>query len=288
MRIFRIAVLVVVVVLLFGRFSYAMSESNAPNLPPIAVVPPPVGPGCYVYNSTNATWSSATCMSATDSSKIPPPFEGGVNGVYGIEETGIFISSGDVAVQFSQYSGETDSKYGSDTFSIQANTNYFTGNNGQLDWVQFTEQSSPSGAEACAWEIDLTTNNFNNHECMPTSIQTLSSSYSSYIESFAQSGTIQTEFCSYEQNKCWSATQTDTYGVANSWVSLSGTILGLGLQSTAEFTHPTNEMTKVTYDVDIHSVYMDYTTGEINNLNYYKQQNGCIREICYVSSWSSN
>ncbi|MGA2876071.1 MAG: hypothetical protein ABSE82_11110, partial [Nitrososphaerales archaeon] len=60
-----------------------------------------------------------------------------------------------------QYSGESDSGTGSsNNWSIQLNTNTFTGSNSQDDWVQFTYQQPVNVLgqnELCIWQIELTT-----------------------------------------------------------------------------------------------------------------------------------
>src|SRR5262249_8207948 len=43
-------------------------------------------------------------------------------------------------------------------FSIQDNTNAFTGNNGDLDAVQFVVQSDGTDNAICVWQIDATLN----------------------------------------------------------------------------------------------------------------------------------
>jgi hypothetical protein len=68
--------------------------------------------------------------------------EGNTYGVEGIIVQNRGLNQMPVQAVFSTYSGESDSTWGSNAWSIQANTNFFTGSNGQTDWVQFTEQNN--------------------------------------------------------------------------------------------------------------------------------------------------
>ena len=52
---------------------------------------------------------------------------------------------------------ETDTSYGSNAWSVQDNTNFFKGNNGHTDWVQFAFQYFGSGTpNTCIWQVDVT------------------------------------------------------------------------------------------------------------------------------------
>ncbi|MDG6928630.1 MAG: hypothetical protein JRN29_01100, partial [Nitrososphaerota archaeon] len=89
-------------------------------------------------------------------------------------------------IGFSKFSGESDSSQGGNDWSIQLNTNFFPGSNGDTDWVQFVEQNYPTYlyffgyATFCIWQVDVTTQSYPN-TCVGTSIQTLSSSAAPWI-----------------------------------------------------------------------------------------------------------
>jgi len=105
---------------------------------------PPSDPGCYHYTKTEG-WVSVPCLSQAQVQALPPP---GTNHIPGIEYRKLgkatpkypIISKAYVEVTFVQFSGETDTSFGSGAFSIQTNTNLFTGLNKHLDWVQFVLQ----------------------------------------------------------------------------------------------------------------------------------------------------
>jgi hypothetical protein len=271
--------------------------------PPVSPIPPglPVGIGCYYYGAVEG-WSSATCTSPAVASKLPRPVIGGsTNGVDGLSVigTGKILTEGFVTDWFSTYSGEKDSSWGSDSFSIQTNTNMFTGNNGQTDWVQFTEQYSPQGiSQDCVWNIDITTQSYA-PTCVTTPPQPLSAKFGADVVGEVTSKVVCFPISIPPRSVCflayyltsgymtpsgtWAVTALDTYGLHSAWTQTSGTILGLGGGSEAIFTHPT----KVGSAIGVYSAGLDsasifntvhpygYWTDESNNLNYRSMSSTC-------------
>jgi hypothetical protein len=124
--------------------SYRPSEAQTKN-PGASVggIPPmPNKVGCYEY--THDLWVSMPCLSPEKAASLPRPNEGGGFGVEGVRGGANILNALHVGVTFTQFSGESDSQYGSNDWSIQANTNYFAGNNGHNDWVQFVEANWPT------------------------------------------------------------------------------------------------------------------------------------------------
>jgi len=281
--------------------SIAASDQNAPLVP----TSQPPGLGCWVYTVSSPVWVSVPCVesnataSQTNSTALA---EGSGFGVEGAKpSTTCCIASGEEQVTFSQYSGEYDSGTNvQDDWSIQLNTNTFTGNNGQTDWVQFAYcQPCNGGNYLCVWQNDLSvTNGYHPGSCASISKQTLSSSYSAYVE-----GAIPTcynchdlsdEFC--VSSTCTSVVQTDTYGLYNNnWLHVSGDILGAGGGSEAVFTSPVSVYTGTTatefQKFSITGI-TDYTTGEWNNLGYYSTGTSCgtyngLQQSCTENAYSN-
>jgi hypothetical protein len=198
---------------------------------------------------------------------------------------------------FSKFSGESDSICGTNSFSLQGTTNDFTGSNGHDDAVQFAANNEwnvnnkngcqSGSAQACTEQVDIRYQVYT-LKCVSISVQTLSSTWTSYITAFASGGSVTTEFCSYQQNQCWSISDYDKYGLASHWNKLSGQILGTEGGSNAKFTSPTAMQTQVFFAGLTSGIYTSYLTDETNNLNYGSPSHFCQRAICYVVIQSTN
>jgi hypothetical protein len=287
-----------------GNSTITSSDRVNPRVSPI---PPglPVDMGCYYHGAAAEEWISAACTSPDVANKLPRPLIGGsTNGVDGLSiiGTGKVLTEGFATAWFSTFSGEQDSSWGSDSFSIQTNTNMFTGNNQQTDWVQFTEQYSPQGiSQDCVWNIDITTQYYV-PTCVTTPAQPLSAKFGADVvgEVTSRFVCIPLEFplrpicfqayyltsVYMTPSGTWAVTAADTYGLHGHWIQTSGTILGLGGGSEAVFTHPT----KVGSVIGVYAVGLDnatifntvhpygYWTDESNNLNYQSMSNTCYND----------
>jgi hypothetical protein len=247
---------------------------------------PPQVQGCYHYTNTTG-WKNISCATEDELKQIRahPPMEGNTYGIYGVTALNTKVTFGKVDVKFTQYSGESDSKKGTNTWSIQTNTNYFNGNNGQKDWVQFVYQNSPNSSyrnNFCTWQVvDVQPGpaDFSNVHCVTSGLpptQTLSSSYEAYTTGSYLSGSITGEFCINSGAQCWGVVTTDSYNLHSNWVDTSGTILGHSDLSVANFVSPTTETTTVTSTPETSMQEdPDTTTGEENNLSYTTHSWAC-------------
>jgi hypothetical protein len=256
-----------------------------PNLPT-----PPSTLGCAEYN--NGVWQSIPCLSQLAASSLPKPTEGGSAGVYGLTQSTLLIGT-EVKVSLSTFSGETDSSFGSGAFSIQGNTNPFTGSNGDEDGIQFTEQSGAGAGihVTCIWQVDITKQTYP-HTCVSNPVQKLAKGYSVYLSNTALKGKLTTEFC-VSSKTCYKVTASDKYGLDKHWTQFSGTLLGLGGGSEAIFTHPT------VMHAYVYLFFLDkakiFNTGpyteESNNLNIKSNKLSCTSsgiEDCELISESTN
>lgn len=228
----------------------------------------------------NVQQSVATSDKGLHNSTIP--MEGGISyGVEGAAGGGGVLNSGSVYVSFSQFSGETDNVWGSNAWSVQLNTNYFTGSNGQQDWVQFVYQQNLNNGSGSApysmfaiWEIDLSTNSYRSFDPQYLSSipVTLSTSTTIQIDGSVSGGNINAKLiiATSSGSNTWDISYQDLYGLSGRWSTVSGTILGAGGGSTADFNSPTQESTQLTasasttWDPYASTIYV---TGEKNNLN---------------------
>ncbi|MGI0079015.1 MAG: hypothetical protein ACRECH_05275 [Nitrososphaerales archaeon] len=279
-------ILLLIVLLLVNPMVISVSSSSSRSLTPysmpvpVASVPPPDSAGCYHY--TNETgWVPISCGPQIDlpvpkvaNTAPPPPSEGGNYRVYGGSASTNNLNRGEVLVDFSVFTAESDSNAGSNAWSIQTNTNTFVGGISDRYWVQFTEQNDPSGgySEACVWQIDVTVQQYHSY-CVSLPIQYLSLSYEAYVIGTASTSTylLSVQFCNYNTKQCWTRSIYDNYGLIGSWNQVSGTILGLGGGSKAQFTSSTDEQTFITLQASQSfstSIVKTTVTGEQNNLNY--------------------
>ena len=253
----------------------------------------PDGFGCGKW--TNETgWIKGTCVSPD----IPHPSEGGSNYLYGQSTNVNNLSEGEVEVSFVTYSGEKDDTDGAGYWSIQSNANEWQiGGTGDWYGAQFVEQNqgSSSGYD-CVWENDISQGLSGYHDwCSSTqpSSQTLSSSYDSYVDGYIDgSGNLVSEFCSYQQNTCWTASHADVNGLSTHWSTDNGNMLGYGDKTNADFTSPTDEYTYVTVfssSTYTPSAFHLSNTLETNNLNYISEsQTGCSSNNCQLFTESTN
>lgn len=211
---------------------------------------PPKKQGCYLYSSDK--WASKPCLSSkTVMRQGPPPalvgkYPPGVTfaGAAGAGSTAVADSYVfDLGINDSGKS-ESDTKYGSNAWSVQDNTNVFTGNNGNLDWVQFVFQYFGSGTpQTCIWQVDVTvaraTHNKSGYD--PTGCYSMSAGpeiivgadYHDRPGSAAQLAVETTTISGQVQ----ASVVNDIYGLqkGNRWNSVSGGILGAGGSSEAVF-----------------------------------------------------
>jgi len=267
---------------------------NPSSLPPL-----PNEVGCYVLtHNVTSNWQNTACMSTAFASTMPKPTEGGSSGVEGVGGGAGVLTAGYLQIGFSTFSGESDSSVGSNDWSIQLNTNEFTVGGTQY-WVQYVEQNYPTYftffgyATLCIWQVDVTTQSYPN-SCVSTSIQTLSTSASpnitGYLSTSGGTNYLNTEYCE-NGTTCWAVKATDTNGLTGRWSDATGTILGEGGGSTADFTHPTSETTEIvalaSSSFSGHSE-NTVTTAEMNNLNLGTVSFSCNSDSCTTSSPSSD
>jgi hypothetical protein len=221
----------------------------SPGTPSPKVPAPPRKQGCYLYSSDR--WVSNPCLSSTTvlHRGAPPRVAVGAAppGITfaGVKGSGSTALDGSYAFDLgiNDASGsETDTTYGSNAWSVQDNTNFFKGNNGHTDWVQFAFQYFGSGTpQTCIWQVDVTvaraTHNKSGYN--PTGCYAMSAGPETVwgwdfhnlglpllgVETLTISGEIQASV--------W----PDIFGLQskNNWNSASGGILGAGGGSQAVF-----------------------------------------------------
>lgn len=227
------------------------------------------------------------------------PMEGNNYGVEGanMENFG-GITDADLEVSFSTFSGEHDSNIlrGDNSWSIQLNTNYFDGNNGQTDWVQFVYQNKLFGllgdySQFGIWNVDVTTQTYHS-VTVSVGANHISTSETYEIDATDYNGELTTILTlDYSNGDVYNYYEyaSDQYGLSGHWSEVSGTILGAGGGSTAEFTSPTAKTTTVIAGPSSNPYPgLDVVTGEQNNLNLGSVTTSAGGGLYFVTSQSSN
>jgi hypothetical protein len=233
--------------------------------PPIhAVVPAELG--CHV-ETTPGNLTKVDCLSAEDIASRPRPAAcTGADGdaacgmqstvtpiqrLFGIQS--IPITEAFLEVTLQQYSSSADTSAGPGAYSLQLNTNTFKAPS-TTGWVQFAFQNYPTGSRFCVWNIDWTHSKYT-PVCTPYSSVPLTAR-----AQFTVGGFVCGNGCTYVPNppvlygwmhwdvldgsgnvcgSCGSGTvwavAPDTYGLASSWLQVSGSILGAGGGSKLNF-----------------------------------------------------
>ena len=273
--------------------------TDKPNIP-LA----PTDRGCYFY-STDETkyadgkskWIETECTSEEKAALLPRPDIGGSNGVRGLaDSTDDLQTYGLVDVEFTDFTGLTDSGTNGEEWSIQTNTNQWQiGGSGDWYIVQFTfqeDEAAPAGADsqACVWQINVSQQDYD-PTCIETDAQTLSDDYHASVEGkVLTNGDLQVQFCEIDvSTACWVKTVNDDNDLEDNWTDNSGTILGLGASSSADFDTPTDVTTKVkTGPAQAGTNLLDTSTAEENNLDYDNSSTSCAFSICTRTADASN
>jgi hypothetical protein len=286
------------------------------HFPSVAVAPPPGGVGCYYKKPGHEDWQKMACVPQSVVDKRPRQqvdatvFAASGGNVIPATNRASSLWEGYTNAWFSTFSGETDSFFGPDAFSIQANTNFFPGTNGHTDIVQFTYTYSPPGSasppQVCVVSIDNITNSALS-ACANTPVLALTSSFGADVYGLT-SGVLTCkkyrhgEFCLITYNLTavvvtsggsWAVTAPDYYGLSYNWNQLSGTIVGAALGSQAIFTSPTTIGSNIgIYAPSLNgvlSVNSGAPTAETNNLNFITEYTFCNGYgWCYLVSTIGN
>ncbi len=277
------------------------SWNGLPTWARLPTVPPPIDgkPTCWILS--NGAW----VVNPDDCVPVPQnliPTEGGLHHpIYGVDDN--FIERAATSVDVSQYSGEYDNRTNTaGTYSVQLNTNIFVGNlygsNGDEDWDQFVFQNQPNVlTDECIvqWDLSQSTSQplaYPDSYCQTISQQLpLETAFQVVVQGSATSGYLSVTVSAPSYTPT-ALSLTDVLGLEyDNWGTTSGTILGAGLSSTADFYSPATVYTDVgTYSSnEYYSQQSDTNTGEMNNL-YYTSTGpaGCdTNYVCWEDTVSS-
>jgi hypothetical protein len=211
--------------------------------------------GCYHF-SKEMKWVKVACLSEeyVRSHYPHPELEPGVQ--FGRSTTATTshmpVTGGAVDVGLTTLGPENDLKWGKGYFSVQLNTNSFIDSNNHTAEVQFVDQhkaTSPTQSEdlACIWNVDITAQLYPT-TCHPVihgrAVQSGDFVAIQGYQDFQASGYLKMIF-----QLSWDS-QEGTYGIVapdlngltkapnrlGNWKQLSGSILGYGGSSMANFT----------------------------------------------------
>lgn len=202
------------------------------------------------WKSTNGgPWTALNVTGYSGASNLSfqyVPAEGGDNGGHGVEgaETGDgegVITNTHMTVNFSEVSGETDSIWGPNAWSLQVNTNYFLSDK----WVQVVYQNNLDGKSYFGiWEWnDIYSLTGYKVYMVNADLFTLSTSMLLYDSLYRYNATTLegvAELGTPGNYTVFALNEPDLYGLLDGhWTSGSGTILGAGGGSEASFASAT-------------------------------------------------
>lgn len=276
----------------FDEKSEYVYLTDKPNIPAA-----PEEEGCYYYSEDPKKysdgipkWIEKDCMTEEEMADLPHPAIGGSHGVHGVKDsTNDLQTYGLTEIEFTDFTDVEDSTTGDPDWSLQLNTNtWMVGANTYV--VQFVHMEYDNRA-ACVWQIKTNHPQQYDSECIAPDQQILTDDYNGSVEGkVLANGNLQVQFCEIgATTQCWVKSTTDDNGLGSNWTDNSGTILGLGNSSEAEFTSPTDVTTKVkTGPAQSHTNIFPTGTLETNNLDYDSDSTSCAFNICTRTSDASN
>jgi hypothetical protein len=216
-----------------------LALASAP--PRLFRTPPPDVPGCYDYTA-GVGWRRSDCDTARYISEhIPHPELVAGLGEQTTAKAGFEFTTVEVGAVGSI--SETDNQHGSANYSVQDNV-FFTGGNHEPDGVQFTDQAQPSlfGPQnnICIWQVldvgpaggTVPAGNF-----QPT-CTTVYGQWPYVIQGWGTEGVLFATVPSSPSGEgWWAVVAPDVYHLLSHdlWSNASGTILGYGNGSQAQF-----------------------------------------------------
>jgi hypothetical protein len=216
----------------------------APSGTHLRIPPPPHRLGCYRYDGNG--WRKVPCdTQAYIKQHVPHPevlagLSGGVKVVRHKTEKSGPIDVSDIVAQdvLEQFTGEYDTKYGPYAASLQ-NNEFFVGNNGAEDGVQFTDQTISGENNVCVWQIDIATQSYT-----PECNSVLGGDSINQVEGAAYAGILTVGAASDGNGSAIAVNVADIYGlgVGNRWNNSSGGVLGYGEGSQAVYENTEMEM----------------------------------------------
>ncbi len=206
---------------------------------------PPAEEGCYKF--VNEEWLRAPCDSAAYIERnIPHPQTlAGIGEVKVKSRTAPPFKSSTVAVNLSELGAEEDinsktglPEAGSDAYSIQVNV-FFTGDNGALDGLQFTNQATPFKPDpgwymnnVCVWQIDIETQKYS-----PTCMSLPFTAIWNEVKGVDLGAGLLATIAYHEGVATIAVVAPDKYDLTHGerWNNVSGGLIGLGNGSEAHF-----------------------------------------------------
>jgi hypothetical protein len=243
------------------------------SFPPADVIPPrhmptpPPVPGCYFYDANG--WHADNCAPpgyvqqhfsiptapvqlSSNSFLDGGTFHAALPLVYGQTEV-LFPLMGTEKAVFHDVGGIGGCPaMGADVdnqLSVQGNTNIFTGNNGDRDWVQFVLQSNGTENIICIWNIDVSKNGADDYHptCYSPNAKQRSGGFVNF-DSASVAGFIDQETGNLDMVAQLSWTKPgdpthyavvtgDEFGLAPNWTQFDGEVVGMGCGGIATFTN---------------------------------------------------
>jgi hypothetical protein len=220
-----------------GRSVAAVATGVSPS--PLPQRPlPPARVGCYQFSGD--AWQTVMCASQRFIRRHFQhlQWQNGIASVPNGSSPAPSFVFGSIYFRFVNVGTETDSKVGSNAYSVQNNVT-FTGTNGHSDGVQFAEQVRPPGPVGiCIWEVDIKTQSYKTPGCVtaPGDVP-LAAGDQPQVQGFIRPGNKLglAAYVPWSTKKEYAVVAPDLYGLAGRWTNISGSVLGWGRSSHASF-----------------------------------------------------
>jgi hypothetical protein len=200
--------------------------------------------GCFA--AAVGSWRSARCETpAYIAAHVPhPEVLSGVGGRTVEKSTAAPFTGGEVWAAPLLPAIDVDSQFGVGAYSLQDNV-FFTGSGGNLDSVQFTDQTSGAENNVCIWQVDVTTQSYT-PSCIAFPTSAFGSSIIAVEGVVLAPGVLGVSAMSDNGTILGLVIAPDIYGLESGhrWNNNSGSVLGYGNGSEAQFL-PTDEIIAV-------------------------------------------
>ena len=204
---------------------------------------PPPRPGCFRLR--NGEWTSVPCMPPDKAKRVLP------RELYYLEaEPDVLgppaqLNWASASVTLSRFGGESDTKYGANSWSLQLNTNLFTGADGHQYVVQFILIALPGlPLTSIVEEVDVGKQNyvFDSVSSEPGTSTVLATGDQLLVGGGvhpSQTGMLEMLVVVVPAvggaTQAWATVAPDRHGLAQHWNSVEGDLLGAGSGSKAIF-----------------------------------------------------
>jgi hypothetical protein len=264
------------------RLIRSLSPADVQELPAA-----PARSGCF--DAVPGSWQAVPCATpAYVDANVPHPAEdlSGVGGRTVARSTAAPFTGGEVYAAPLLAAIDVDNQWGVGAYSIQDNV-FFDGTGGNLDSVQFTDQTRGANNNVCIWQVDVNTQSYTS-TCLPFPTSVFGSSIIAVEGVVLSQGVLGVAAMNSSGTILGLVAARDIYGLESGhrWNNNSGSVLGYGNGSEATFL-PTDEVIAVRSSSCIKDAgFLTFTaacsSGPVEPLAYAGYQPGALTLGAYT------